>query len=230
MLVKQMISILCVLIFFVSIFNLIYSIKNKNREVSKYIIVLSIIFILYSIVDILILPDVLNIDIGFEILLFYGILIVSGALFIFSIIVSAIKTKKLNIIGNSIKYKIIFTLLVLFPIFMFCFSYFREMNYINNSKLILVCSEGEEFSEKAYAYAISNDYSKMITVGADFRGYAMKKHLPSAFYEFNYTQVTDKIEISDNKINIYRNDEMVYQMNLANEISYCDVEKVFYRQ
>ena len=46
MLVKQMIYILSLLIFVFSVFNLIYSIKNKNSDASKYIIILSIIFIL----------------------------------------------------------------------------------------------------------------------------------------------------------------------------------------
>ncbi len=64
MLVKDVVYILCLFIFAVSIFNLIYSIKNKNRESSKYIIILSIIFILYSIIDVLIFPNILNLDIG----------------------------------------------------------------------------------------------------------------------------------------------------------------------
>ena len=131
-----MIYILSLLIFAVSIFNLIYSIKNKNA--SKYIIVLSIIFILYSIVNISLLPNSLNLDIGFEILLFYGILAVSSVLFI--ILLTNIKRKKLSAIGKSIKYKLVFALIIAFPILMFCLSYFREMNYINNSKLMLVCS------------------------------------------------------------------------------------------
>ena len=230
MLVKQMIYIICLLIFVVSIFNLKYSIKNKNRKASKYIIMLSIIFILYSIVDILILPNTLNIDVGFELLLFYGIVAISDILFIISIIVSVIKIKKLNTIENSTKYKMIFPFLVLFPILMFCFSYFRETNYINNSKLILVCSEGDEFKEEDYAYAIGDNYSKIITIGADFRGYAMKKHLPSSFYELDYTWSTDKIEISNDNITIFRNNEIIYKIDIVNKISYCDVEEVFYKQ
>ena len=229
MLVKQMIYILSLLIFVFSVFNLIYSIKNKNRDASKYIIMLSIIFILYSIVDILILPNALNLDIGFEIFLFYAVLAVSGILFIISIILN-IKRKKLNTIGMSIKYKLVFVFLILLPILMFCLSYFREMNYINNSKLILVCSDGDGFSEENYAYAISEDYSEMITIGADFRGYAMKKHLPNSFYELDYTWSTDEIEINDDKIIIFRNNKVIYKINLASKISYCDIEEIFYKQ
>lgn len=230
MLVKQMIYILSLLIFAVSFFNLIYSIKNKNKDASKYIIALSIIFILYSIVNISILPNSLNLDIGFEILLFYGILAVSSVLFIISIILTNIKRKKLSAIGKSIKYKLVFALLIVLPILMFCLSYFREINYINNSKLILVCSDGDGFGEENYAYAISEDYSEMITIGADFRGYAMERHLPSSFYELNYTWTTDKIEINDDNITIFRNNNIIYKIDVANRISYCDVEEVFYKK
>ena len=230
MLVKDVIYILCFFIFIVSILNLIYSIKNKNRNSSKYIIILSITFILYSIVDILIIPGVLHLDIGLEILLFYGILVLSSILFIISIIVASVKTKKLNTIEKTLKRNIIFTFFVLLPILMFCFSYFREMYYINNSKLILICSSGDGFNEEDYGYAISSDYSKIISVGADFRGYAMKNHLPNSFNELNYTWTTDKIEINHDNITIFRNNKKIYKIDITNKISYCDVEEVFYKQ
>lgn len=230
MLVKQVIYILCLLIFLVSIINLIYSIINKNKDVSKYIIVLSIIFILYSIVDISILPSILSLSIGFELLIFYGISAISRILLIVSIIVAKIKSKKLNNIGESIVCKIVFGVLALFPILMFGLSYFREIFSINNSKLILLCSEGEEFTKNYYAYAISDNYIKKISVGVDFSGYDMKKYLPSDFYEFNYTWITDNIEISNNKITISRNNEIMYKMNLISEISRCKIEDVFYKQ
>ena len=201
MLVKDVIYILCFFIFTVSILNLIYSIKNKNKNSSKYIILLSIIFILYSIIDVLILPNILDLDVGFELLLFYGILIIAGVLFIISIIVVSTKIKKLNTIEKTLKPNIVFTFFVLLPILMFCFSYFREMYYINNSKLILICSSGDGFNEK--------DYS---------------------FHELKYTWRTDKIEITDDNITIFRNDKIIYKIDVAKQISYCKVEEVFYKQ
>lgn len=230
MLVKDVIYILCFFIFTVSILNLIYSIKNKNRNSSKYIILLSIIFILYSILDVLILPNILDLDFGFELLLIYGILIIAIVLFIISIIVVSTKTKKLNTIEKTLKHNIIFTFFVLLPILMFCFSYFREMYYINNSKLILICSSGDEFNEEDYGYAISNDYIKTISVGAGFRGYAMKNHLPNSFNDLNYTWITDEIEINHDNITIFRNNKKIYKIDITNKISYCDVEEVFYKQ
>ena len=229
MLVKQMIYILCFLNFLVSIFYLIYSIKNKNSNISKYIIVSSIIFIIYSFIDILVLPNVLDLNIGLEMLLLNGILAVSVILLIISIIVATKKTKNKTTLDKPLKYKMLFSFIVLFPILLFCFSYFREMNYINNSKLILICSEGDGFSEVNYAYAISDKYSKKITIGADFRGMNMEKHLPSSFWKLTYSWRTDTIEINDNNITILRNNKIIYKIDLADKISYCDVEEVFYK-
>ena len=70
----------------------------------------------------------------------------------------------------------------------------------------------------------------MITIGADFRGYAMERHLPSCFYELNYTWTTDKIEINDDNITIFRNNNIIYKIDVASSISYCDVEEVFYKK
>lgn len=230
MLVKQTIYVLSLLIFIFSIFTMIYSIKNKNREVCKYIIVLSIVYIIYSCFDLCFLPYILNLSIGFEMLIFYAVLVITIILFIISIIMTVIKSKKLKNICNTKKHIIFFTFLVIFPIVIFVFSYFREINYINNSKLILVCSDGDGFSEENFAYAISDNYSKKITIGSDFRGYAMKKHLPNSFYALDYTWVTDKIEIENDKIMIYRNNKIIYKMNLASQISHCNIEEVFYKQ
>ena len=58
----------------------------------------------------------------------------------------------------------------------------------------------------------------------------MKKHLPSSFHKLNYTWTTDKIEISDDNITIFRNNEIIYQIDIVNKVSHCDVEEVFYKQ
>lgn len=230
MLVKHTIYLLNLLIFAVSIFILIYSIKNKNKDTSIYIEVLSIVFTLYSIADIFVLPFVLHLDIGLELLLFHGISVVSNVLFIISLILTDIKRKKLSATGISTKHKAVFALIIAFPILMFCFSYFREMIYINNSKLILACSVGDGFNEEDYAYAISEDYSKKISIGADFRGYAMEKHLPSSFNELRYTRLTDEIEINDDNITIFRDNNIVYKLDTSSRISKCNVEEVFYKK
>ena len=45
-----------------------------------------------------------------------------------------------------------------------------------------------------------------------------------------YTWRTDKIEITDDNITIFRNDKIIYKIDVAKQISYCKVEEVFYKQ
>lgn len=230
MLVKQIVYFLCLFIFLTSIIMLIYSKKNKKKNVCKYIIVLSIIYIIFFILDIDFLPFHLNLSIGLEILFYKALLFITIILFIISIIISNKKLRKLEeIIENSKKYKIILLLLIIFPIIIFSFSYFREMHYINNSELILVCSSGENFGKKYFAYAINDNYCKEISIGVDLGGYTMASYLPKEFKELNYSWRTDEVEINDNKIIIYRNDEVIYEGKLDHKISTYGLEKIFYK-
>lgn len=229
MLVKQIVYFLCLFICLTSITMLIYAKKNKKRNVCKYIIVLSIIYIIFLILDIEFLPLHLNLSVGFEILFYRAFLFIAIILFIFSIVISNKKLKKLEVIENSKKDKIILLLLIIFPVIIFSFSYFREMYYINNSKLILVCTSSESFSEEDFAYAINDNYCKVISIGTDFRGYEMERHLPKEFNKLNYTWSTDKVEIDNNKIVIYINNEVIYEGKLNYTISTYGLRKIFYK-
>lgn len=229
MLVKQIVYFLFLFIFWTSIIMLIYTKKNQKRNVCKYIIVLSIIYIIFLILDLDFLPLHLNLSFGLEMFSYRVFSFIAIILFIFSIVISNKKLKKLEVIENSKKEKIILLFLIIFPVIIFSFSYFREMYYINNSELILVCTSGEKFSEEDFAYAINDDYCKVISIGTYFRGYKMKSHLPKEFNELNYTWVTDKVEIDDNKIIIYRNDEVIYQGKLNYVISTYDLREIFYK-
>lgn len=229
MLVEQIVYFLCLFMFLISIITLIYVKKNKKKDVCKYINALSVVYIIFLILDIEVLPLYLNLSISFEIFFYRAVLIIAIVLFIISIIISNKNLKKLDNADNSKKDKIILLLLIVLPIIIFSFSYCKEMYYINNSELILVCTSGENFSEENFAYAINDNYCKEISIGTNFRGYKMEKHLPKGFKVLNYTWTTDKVEIDDNKIVILRNDELVYEGNLNGTISDCDLKKVFYK-
>ena len=229
MLVRGVIYDFGLLIFPISVFNLIYAIINENKESSKYIKGLAIIFIVYSIIALLVIPDILYLDVGLEMNIYYVISAISDILFIISIIVTNKKSKELSITGKAVIYKTIFTLLVLGPIIIFCLSYFREKHYINNSSLILVCSKGSGFDKSTYAYAISENYSETITIGVDLSGYKMEDYLPNSFHKLGYRRRTDDIKITNNNITIFKDDKVAYKINTINKISSCDVERIFYK-
>ena len=73
MLVRGVIYDFGLLIFPISVFNLIYAIINENKESSKYIKGLAIIFIVYSIIALLVIPDILYLDVGLEMNIYYVI-------------------------------------------------------------------------------------------------------------------------------------------------------------
>ena len=230
MLVKQMVYFLCAFMSLASIIILIYSIINKKKDVCKGIIILSITYIVFLIYGIQYIILLLNLSTGWDMLYYIGLSRIAIILFIITIVISIIKLIKLKEIAeNPQKYKLIILLLIIFPIIIFSFSYAREIYYINNSKLVLVFTSGENFNEKDFAYAINDTYCKEISIGTDFRGYKMAMHLPKGFKDLNYTWTTDKVNINDNKIVIYRNDEVIYEGKLIHKISGYGLREVFYK-
>ena len=231
MLVKQSLYLLSIFIFISSIILLIYSIKTKNKKTIKYSIILSITYIIYSILFIIILPSILSLSIGFEILLFKGIVLITLIIFIISIIIS---NKKLNtlkyIYNNSKKDIIILSLLISFPIIIFCSSFFREMYYIYNSNLIIVYKEGELFNINYYTYAISDKYCEEISIGTEYGGYKIEKYLPNRFNRLNYTWSSDDIKYVNNTITIYRNKKIIYTGKTNKKIKTNEIEDIYYKK
>ena len=62
MLLKNCIYFIIILISLLSIPILIYSIKNKNKNVLKCIKIINIFYIVYLILNIVVVPNVLSID------------------------------------------------------------------------------------------------------------------------------------------------------------------------
>lgn len=229
MLVKQMVYVLCLFLFWGSIVVLIYAIKNKKRNMCKYIILLSVVYMFLLLLDIEFLPLLLNLSIGFELFIFRAFALLAGILLICSIVISGRKAKKAEHYERSKRGGWILLFLFVVPLILFASSYLRERYYINNSELILVCSRGESFSTEYYGYAINDNYCKEISVGTDFKGYDMEKHLPKEYSELYYNWETDRVEADENKIVVYRNNQLIYEGELKGTISVDNPERVFYK-
>ena len=223
--VKNTVYVLSLLIFLSSIIVLVYSIKTKNN--CKYIIIISIIYIIYSILLIEFLPPLLSLSIGLELLIYRATELITIIIFIISIIISNKKSKDLN--NKTKSGKVILIILILLPTITFSYSYIKEMYYINNSKLVLVYKEGENFNTNYYAYAINNNYCKKISIGTDFKAYKIKYYLPKEYKKLNYRWSTDNIEIDRNKIIIYRNNKLIIKEKIVNNISTYELEEVYYK-
>ena len=68
MLLKNCIYFIIITVSLLSIPILIYSIKNKNKRNSKCIKLINFFYIMYLILNIAVIPNVLSIDLGLEIL------------------------------------------------------------------------------------------------------------------------------------------------------------------
>ena len=166
MLIKNCIYFISVLISLFSIISLVYSVKNKNKIICSRIILIDSIYILYLIVNLIII-DVLRIPVGLEVLIIYLIEFVAGILYISSIILNLIKRNKLRYTKNN---KITFAtiIFVLFPIILLS-AYIVENNLlINSSDLVLVFESdgnGGFGDSKTFAYAIGKDFCKQFDLG-----------------------------------------------------------------
>ena len=145
-----------------------HSKKNNKKDMCTYIILLSVLFIIYQIIDIGYIPNNLYLSIGMEILIYRAISYLSIILFIATLVISIKKKNKLEETSTSKKGRNVLLLLSICPVIIFGFSYIREMYYINNSKLVLVCSSGELYSKEYYGYAINENYLKKISIGIDY--------------------------------------------------------------
>lgn len=162
MLVKSCINFIIIGIILLSIPILIYSIKNKNKS----IIVLDIMYIVYLLIDTIILPNILGLNQELEVLSKSLISFIAGIIYIVSIIMCKKNIKKNNnksMKSNKIKFIVI--ALIILPILLFFSSFFRECYLIKNSDLIIESNyqNGIITSETSW-YAISENFCKEITI------------------------------------------------------------------
>lgn len=229
MIVKQILYILYIFICVNSIIMLNYAIKNEKKNVCKCIILLSAIYLIFLIYDINLIY-IFELEMNILEVLALKVWFIVATIFIISIVISSTKLKWLKDYGNSIKCKIISLVLIIFPVVIVSFSYFREMYYINNSELILVYTSGSNFDESTFAYAINDEYCVEVSIGVGFRGYNMEKHLPEGFTKFNYNGGTDRVKFIDNKVVVYRNDKVIYEGKINSKFpSYYSLREIFYK-
>lgn len=218
MLIRDYIYGIVIIFSLISFKSLIDSITNKNKYIGKRIIVIDIVCILY-LIGLCIVSILLKINFPFNQIIFWGLGILSNLLFVISIIICLIRSKKMELNIRSNKIKITMILLIIMPIITFLFFYFRENYFINNSNLILVYKSngnGGFGDGQNFAYAINKNFCKEISIGTEFDGAYMKKFLPQSVIEVNpgYIQnVNYKIEDDESgrKILIYKDGKYIHK-------------------
>lgn len=238
MLLKHCIYCIGVLFCLLSIPTLIYTVKNKDKGISKGIIVLDIISIAYLFID-LCMPSILSISIGLEILILYLFALISGILYIISFIINLVKIRKAQTSASPKKrgIKIAVIMLLILPVLFLSANIFRHKYLIDNSELIVVyrsAGNGGIGDSDYFAYAISEDCCKQFDLGVDFNGYRLDEFLPK-----NATEIKDINDIKDYKltldtdlekdsISVYKDDELIHQVKHKSHYFNINFERAFY--
>lgn len=238
MLLKNCIYCIGIILCLLSIPTLVYTIKNKDRGISKGIICIDIISIVYLFID-LCMPSILSINIGLEILILYLFALISGILYIISFIINLVKIKKSQISPNKnnrgIKTAVI--ILLILPVLFLSTNIFRHKYLINNSELIVVyrsAGNGGFGDSDYFGYAISEDFCKQFDLGVDFNGYRLDEFLPK-----NAIEIKDINDIKDYKltldtdlekdsISVYKDDELIHQVKHKSHYFNINFERAFY--
>ena len=158
---KNYIYFVPVIISLLGILAIILAVKNKDRKCNKYIIIGSIINILYLfIIGSNFIGYYFSIitDLGFllvEIISFIG-----GILYLIAIIICIVKKKKVGDINKNKSILILFLIIIFLPIILFIMCLTREIYLIKNSSIIVFYNPGslDSLGETDFAYAISDKY------------------------------------------------------------------------
>ena len=235
--IKHFIYYTPIIISILSIISIVLAIKNKDKKINKYIIIGDVIFILYLFVISVLLHNLLPIIVDFIILIIWFISFVSVILYLISIIICLIRTKKLNNIIENRKLLKLFVIIVLTPIFLFVISLFKEVYLIHNSTLLLSyysSSNGTLGDSNNFVYAISDKYCEEISFEIEFLyDYYNKLFLPSNIKEINKNELQKlgyKIVIDDNYITVYKDDDLIHKKSINKKYFNIDLETIYYNE
>ncbi len=236
MLLKNCVYFITIVISLLSIPILIYSIKNKNTNNCKSIKIINIFYIVFLIINVVVLPNVLSLDIGLEILFLAFITLIAIIIDIISIIICSKRIKKDNkIISFSKKSLLCSLLLIILPVLLLVCSFLKEYYLIVNSDLVLVYrsnGNGGIGDSKEFAYAINDNYCKEISLGVATGDYSLERYLPKKAKKIdnieNISNYNIVFDIQENYITIYKNNKLIHKEQINNNYFNIDFDGGFY--
>lgn len=226
MTLKGVINLITFLLLALSIFLLIFSIKNKNKSRCQDNITISIIYIIYMYIVTYILPNTLKLEIGWGYILLWGIAFISGLILIIEIIINSIKLKKeMQKEEKSKKYNII---MILIPVIPLVIAFIYEICILMNCNMLLKYEYniGIISSEKTL-YAIGDNYCREISIGGDS---LIKKYGDNEkdyyIYSIEYNEDGYKITNSNSDPELNEIDINVVENIAQDSITHCDYEEI----
>ena len=236
MLLKNCNYLIIIVISLISIPILIYSIKNKKAKNSKIIKIINSFYIAYLILNIFVIPNVLRLDTGFEILFLTLIALFAIVIDIISIFICSKKIKKSNEnYSFSKKSLLLIILFIILPILLLLGCLSREYYLINNSDLILIYKSrgnGGLGNNNEFAYAINENYCKEISLGIAEGNYSFGRYLPKKAKKIDNINKLNNYNISlDSEgkyIIVYKNSKIIHKEKINPNYFNIDFDGGFY--
>lgn len=231
--IKECIYITGILLMIMSIPTLVYSIKNNKKNICKQIMIMSIVSVLFLFIEFEFLFTTLDIEVGLEIIFFSLIIALVSILYIVSVIISFIKSKKLEQNSDSKKFKRVCIYTYLGIILLLSISILRDKYFIVKSSVIVVCYDNSGGGvANSFGYAISDDFCKSIQMGVDYTGDGIKEFLPKGYVEIDKLEDIDAydIKVTDSWITVYDDGKCIHKKKHKREMNEAEVIGCFYRK
>ena len=217
-----------ILVMMFSLYMLIFSIKNKKKELcNKYILIsvimIACLFILYYI------PKIFSISLELDILLYYFFSVISGIIYLISIVILNKKKDKLKKSKTSTKtYKIILTTICTLIFILFGFI-FNEVHLIKNSTEIVEYNYstdiGLDLSIYSYMITINEKGCNHVKVGTLYTKNFIEKHINKPYTHIsleneesplNSLYTIDAWNAENTHIYIYKEDKLICKIKKNN--------------
>lgn len=155
----RLIALISSLVFMIS------SIRAKKRKSLETIKYCSIGNMVYLVADIFVFPNVFDLYVGLEVIVYVIAAAIAGLFTIIGLIVNIVRAKKLVIVGHQRAPR--WPILYLIPALLLVTCVVYEYVTLQNANLILV-HEPAGFSSDYYHVAVTDDYSAKLDLGERF--------------------------------------------------------------
>ena len=194
-------SLIPIYIFVTTIILMVLSIKNKDKKFCIKNIIINVFFIVFGFVDLIILPQYMNLemDLGDSLLVVaecFIITLLAIAALIVNIVILCRKNFKDS--ENKTKWKSYYIFIILIPIVLIILIYFYEKILISNCDLILISNyQNGITTSKTNKYAIGDNYCLEVSIDENLiRKDGERTDVNS--YDINYDENGNIVEIDSN--------------------------------
>ena len=194
-------SLIPIYIFVTTIILMVLSIKNKDKKFCIKNIIINVFFIVFGFVDLIILPQYMNLemDLGDSLLVVaecFIIMLLAIASLIVNIVILCRKNFKDS--ENKTKWKSYYIFIILIPIVLIILIYFYEKILISNCDLILISNyQNGITTSKTNKYAIGDNYCLEVSIDENLiRKDGERTDVNS--YDINYDENGNIVEIDSN--------------------------------